>query len=234
MENFQRPPSKNSSDCMYSTAHSAKHSWGTKTALPGGCSEELDLSIFHTVRMDWSPDKLEFFVNGNRTWYLDRSPNSTNYDWPYDKPHFALLNLAIGGNGVAGAKPPDDAYPLTYAIDYVSIEALQPRPSPPPAPPLPPAPPEGYSPPSPPAPSPPSPSPPPPFSRCGTASCTPAVWAMAAQSSNCPVCSCGDRIRWLQESADGPQMDEAAACAEIATIEFPAACSGCDPATATG
>jgi len=45
-------------------------------APPGGSSEPLDLTQFHTVRMDWSPDKLEFFVNGERTWFLDRSPGS--------------------------------------------------------------------------------------------------------------------------------------------------------------
>ena len=133
VENFQRAPPDRSGESIYSTAHSAKHSWGTNTALPGGFSTALNLAQFHTVRMDWSPDKLEFFVNGNRTWHLDRSPGSTNYDWPYAKPHFALLNLAIGGNGVGYATPPDDAYPLTYSIDYVSIEALPP---PPPAPPM--------------------------------------------------------------------------------------------------
>ena len=205
MENFQRAPPDRSGESLYSTAHSAKHSWGTGTALPGGSSEPLDLDQFHTVRMDWSPDKLEFFVNGERTWFLDRSPGSTNYDWPYAKPHFALLNLAIGGNGVGYATPPDDAYPLTYSIDYVSIEALPPPP-----------------------PSPPSP----PWSKCGTAACTPEAWAAAAANSECTSCSCGDRIDWLQTSPDGPRMDEAAACAQVAAIEFAGACGGCDPTAA--
>jgi hypothetical protein len=63
--------------------------------------------------------------------------------------------------------------------------------------------------------------------HCGTASCTAAVWDAAAGTH-----SCGERITWLQENADGPQLNEAAACAHAAT-EFPAECSGCDP-TATG
>jgi hypothetical protein len=210
MENFQRAPPDRSGESIYSTAHSAKHSWGTNTALPGGFSTALNLAHFHTVRMDWSPDKLEFFVNGNRTWHLDRSPGSTNYDWPYAKPHFALLNLALGGNGVGYATPPDDAYPLTYSIDYVSIEALAP---PPPAPPR--------QPPAPPI----SPWP----LHCGTASCTSAVWNAAAADAECMTCSCGARITWLQWSPDGPQLDETAACARVATVEFPSACSGCNP-----
>lgn len=156
MENFRRPPPATSGSAdterkcsagegINSVAHSTAHSWGTGTALAGGCSEALDFNKFHTVRMDWSPDRLEFFVDGKRTWHLDRDAGSTNNDWPYAKPHFALLNLAIGGNGVLGATPPDDAYPITYSIDYFSIEALPPPPPappmPPPAPPVPPPPP---------------------------------------------------------------------------------------------
>ena len=210
MENFQRAPPDRSGEGIYSTAHSAKHSWGTNTALPGGHSKPLNLTHFHTVRMDWSPDKLEFFVNGKSTWHLDRSPGSTNYDWPYAKPHFALLNLAIGGNGIGFARPPNDAYPLTYSIDYFSIETLPPQP---PAPPMLP-------------PSPPAPPMPPWVPPCGTDSCTAATWTAAAGAY-----SCGERITWLQ-SPDGRLMDEAAACALVAA-EFPAECIDCDP-TANG
>ena len=232
MENFQRAPPDRAGESIYSTAHSAKHSWATNTALQGGYSEPLDLTQFHVVRMDWSPDKLEFFVNGKLTWHLDRSPGSTNYDWPFAKPHFAILNLAIGGNAVGFATPPDDAYPLTYSIDYVSIEAL---PSPPTAPPPPPPPPSAPPmPPSPPVPSPSPPEPPmPPWPlHCGTASCTSAVWEAAAHNYNCMTCSCGARITWLQWSPDGPQLDETAACATIAAVEFPSACGGCNPTNA--
>jgi len=88
-------------------------------------------------------------------------------------------------------------------------------------------------PPSPPPPSPPPPSPPPsppslspslsPPYRCGTASCKDAVWATAAGNY-----SCGDRISWLQE-AEG--MEEAAACTQVAAIEFAPVCGGCDPSS---
>jgi len=250
MENFQRPSPDRSGESFYSVAHSAKHSLATSTVLSGNYSEALDLGEFHTVRMDWSPNRLAFFVNGKQTWHLDRSLGSTNFDWPYAKPHFALLNLAIGGNATYNARPPDDAYPLTYIVDYVSVEALPPPPPappmlppPPPAPPkLPPPPPAPPAPPilPPPPPAPPAPPilPPPPLAppmppwlfRCDTDSCTAAAWAAAAYNAKCPTCKCGERITWLQESPAGPKMDETAACTRIASIEFPVECSGCKPA----
>ncbi|EOD30593.1 hypothetical protein EMIHUDRAFT_123128, partial [Emiliania huxleyi CCMP1516] len=118
---LKRAPPDHSGESLYSTA---KHSWGTGTALPGGSSEPLDLDQFHTVRMDWSPDKLEFFVNGERTWFLDRSPGSTNYDWPYAKPHFALLNLAIGGDGDTYPTIEQNAMALFVGERFIEVIAL--------------------------------------------------------------------------------------------------------------
>ena len=68
-----------------------------------------------------------------------------------------------------------------------------------------------------------------PWSRCGTALCTAAVWAAPASTF-----TCGDRIRFLQQSANGTKcvgcpLNEAAACARVAADEFPVACGGCNP-----
>ena len=139
MENFQRGDA--TSDSFYSTAHSVAHSWGTNTALPGGFSTPLDHSTYHTVRLDWREESLTFYVDGVQTWALERAADASNFDWPYDKPHFAILNLAIGGNGVQFQQPPPAAYPLTYRVDYVSVVPLPPLPPAPFAPPAAPPPP---------------------------------------------------------------------------------------------
>jgi len=75
-------------------------------------------------------------------------------------------------------------------------------------------------PPSRPPPSPP-PSSPPPAPRCGTTTCTSAVWATLAGAF-----SCGARITWLREVQ---LLDERAACARVASVEYPNECGGCEP-----
>jgi len=37
---------------------------------------------------------------------------------PFLKPHFLLLNLAIGGNG---GEPSSSATPIKYEVDYVRV-----------------------------------------------------------------------------------------------------------------
>ena len=44
---------------------------------------------------------------------------STNEGWPFDKPYFLILNLAIGGNW--GGDIDDTIFPSEMLVDYVRI-----------------------------------------------------------------------------------------------------------------
>jgi beta-glucanase (GH16 family) len=68
---------------------------------------------WHTVRLDWSAGRLEFFVDGVRVWRI------TGDEVP-DEPMYVVLNLAVGG---VYPGPPDDStvFPATFAIDYLRI-----------------------------------------------------------------------------------------------------------------
>jgi beta-glucanase (GH16 family) len=44
---------------------------------------------------------------------------STNEGWPFEKPYFLILNLAIGGNW--GGEIDDAIFPAEMLIDYVRI-----------------------------------------------------------------------------------------------------------------
>ncbi len=79
---------------------------------------------FHVYSVDWSPDKLEFFLDGRR--YYTYSKEAENEEvWPFDQHHFLIINLAIGGPW-AGMQGIDDAiFPAKYEIDYVRVFQAQ-------------------------------------------------------------------------------------------------------------
>ncbi len=79
---------------------------------------------FHVYSVDWSPDKLEFFLDGRRYYtYLKEAENEEV--WPFDQHHFLIINLAIGGPW-AGMQGIDDAiFPAKYEIDYVRVFQAQ-------------------------------------------------------------------------------------------------------------
>ena len=76
--------------------------------LPAG----QDLADTHTVRLQWSPGRLDFFFNGGKVWEV------TGGQVP-DEPMYLVMNLAVGG--VHGGPPDPSAFPATFQIDYARI-----------------------------------------------------------------------------------------------------------------
>ncbi len=66
--------------------------------------------------MDWSSSAIVLSVDGNEVLTYD---NDGNNPWPFDKPAYLLINLAIGGSWGAQQGIDDSIFPLTYEIDYV-------------------------------------------------------------------------------------------------------------------
>jgi beta-glucanase (GH16 family) len=68
---------------------------------------------WHTVRLDWQPKRLTWFLDGKQVWHL------TGSQIP-DEPMYLVLNLAVGG---VYPGPPDETtkFPATFEIDHVRI-----------------------------------------------------------------------------------------------------------------
>ncbi|MDP4207371.1 MAG: family 16 glycosylhydrolase [Bacteroidota bacterium] len=81
---------------------------------------------FHVYGMTWTPDKIEYYVDNPETPYYTYKPAiKTSATWPFDKPFYIILNLAIGGNW-GGAKGVDDSiFPVEMQVDYVRVYNYQ-------------------------------------------------------------------------------------------------------------
>jgi beta-glucanase (GH16 family) len=68
---------------------------------------------WHTVRLDWQPERLTWFLDGKQVWRF------TGSQVP-DEPMYLVLNLAVGG---IYPGPPDDRtkFPATFEIDRIRI-----------------------------------------------------------------------------------------------------------------
>ena len=70
---------------------------------------------WHTVRLDWSSGRLEFFVDDVRVWRVKGRQVP-------DEPMYVVLNLAVGGV-YPGPPDPDTPFPATFSVDYLRITA---------------------------------------------------------------------------------------------------------------
>ncbi len=74
---------------------------------------------FHVYAVEWFPDRLDFFMDDTKYFTFRKEAGWGDSEWPFDKPQFLILNLAIGG-AWGGAQGVDESkLPHRYFIDYV-------------------------------------------------------------------------------------------------------------------
>ena len=74
---------------------------------------------FHLYAMEWDPEKIRFFVDGEAV-YTFAPEERTEEVWPFDQPFYIILNLAIGGK-FGGPEIDDSIFPQEFIIDYIRI-----------------------------------------------------------------------------------------------------------------
>jgi beta-glucanase (GH16 family) len=100
------------------TVHGPGYSGG------GGITDWLDLGepvadAFHTVALQWEPDRLTWFVDGTPYHEVTREDVAPN-EWVFEQPFFLLLNVAVGGN-LGGPVFPDTVFPAEMLVDHVRL-----------------------------------------------------------------------------------------------------------------
>ncbi|SIT95996.1 Glycosyl hydrolases family 16 [Epilithonimonas bovis DSM 19482] len=78
---------------------------------------------FHIYRADWSPDKIEMYVD-NHHYFTYVNTEKTYESWPFDQPFYLIINQAVGGNWCGKEGVDSGIYPQKFLIDYVRIYKL--------------------------------------------------------------------------------------------------------------
>lgn len=76
---------------------------------------------FHTYGLQWAPDSLAWYMDGEHQYTVHRDSAATYREWPYDKPFYLILNFAVGGSWGGNQGVDMDAFPQEYLIDYVRL-----------------------------------------------------------------------------------------------------------------
>jgi beta-glucanase (GH16 family) len=89
---------------------------GTSTTLQTAEEE------FHNYGIIWTERSIKFYIDDPENIRFTYSPSIKNEDnWPFDKPQFFILNVAVGGNW-GGAQGIDNSiFPQQMEVDYVRV-----------------------------------------------------------------------------------------------------------------
>ena len=76
---------------------------------------------FHTYHLEWESDSIHIGMDGTEYFAYAKPDTATRASWPFDVPHYLLLNLAVGGNW-GGARGVDTTvWPQRFEVDWVRV-----------------------------------------------------------------------------------------------------------------
>lgn len=75
---------------------------------------------FHLYSFLWFPDRMEWYID-NQWAFTYSNPNTGWKSWPYNKPFYLILNVAVGGVWGGQEGIDEKSFPQNMEIDYVRV-----------------------------------------------------------------------------------------------------------------
>src|SRR5688500_16906060 len=93
---------------------------GRNTSSLQSLTVQRPWDAFHLYAVEWTADAMTFWFDDQKVGTFDVSranqPGGSN---PFRKPHYLLLNLALGGSW--GRDIDDSIFPQSFLVDYVWV-----------------------------------------------------------------------------------------------------------------
>lgn len=110
----------NSDQKVYQTIHSSYVDLqNRKEDPPYSTTAPINPGEYNVYGLEWYPDRLEFFVNGQKTFTYPKIDGADFKQWPFDQAFYLILDQALGGSWVG--KIDDNDLPIEMTVDWVRI-----------------------------------------------------------------------------------------------------------------
>jgi beta-glucanase (GH16 family) len=107
-------------DIINANIHTKAYNHVKKTNKGSKITIEKPYNDYHVYAIEWFEDRIDFFVDDQK-YFTFQNEKTGNDAWPFDKPHYLILNFAVGG-AWGGQKGTDDKiFPQKFYIDYVKV-----------------------------------------------------------------------------------------------------------------
>jgi len=110
---------------IHGTVHTQAYYWVKWEQRKGRVLLDDVADEFHVYVLEWSPERIEVFVD-DTLYFTYVNENKGWEEWPFDKPFFLIMNIAVGGVwGRAGGPIDDSIFPQQMLVDYARVYRLR-------------------------------------------------------------------------------------------------------------
>jgi len=105
---------------IHASAHSKDYQWQKNTQKTNTIQIDDVHEEFYSYILEWSPDVIKCFVD-DQLYFTYKNENLGQSKWPYDKPFYLILNVAVGGAWGSLQGIDESAFPQTMQVEYVKV-----------------------------------------------------------------------------------------------------------------
>ncbi len=106
---------------IHGTVHTKAYNHSIGTQKGGQVSVPDASEAFHVYAIEWTPDKIDWFVDGKKYYTFLNDKAGKKETWPFNRNFYLILNVAVGGNW-GGQKGVDESiWPQRMEVVYVRV-----------------------------------------------------------------------------------------------------------------
>jgi beta-glucanase (GH16 family) len=109
---------------IHASVHTAAYNHTIGTQKTASVTSVKPWEDFHLYALEWSADRIDVFLDGQK-YFTFQNEGTGGRAWPFDKPQYLLVNLAIGGSWGGQQGIDDGLFPHRYLIDSVRVYQQQ-------------------------------------------------------------------------------------------------------------
>lgn len=108
-------------DRIHANIHTEAYNHTKNTQKGDGIEAEAPYESFNLYAIEWSAERIDFFFNETKYFTYENDGRGDWTTWPFGKPHYLILNLAVGGNWGGREGIDDSIFPQRFLVDYVRV-----------------------------------------------------------------------------------------------------------------
>lgn len=107
---------------IHASTHTNKYYWVYGNQKSGAIYNEDVCDEYHVYAVEWYPDRIDVYMD-DELYFSNFNENSGWEAWPFDKPFYLILNIAIGGSWGGQLGIDDSIFDSQVAmiVDYVRV-----------------------------------------------------------------------------------------------------------------